>query len=94
MLEVICNQPCWDSKRAIRFSPGNKLIFRSDEEMTQAALEPISKYFEGWPEIPVYAKEKGIEGWRIGDKGQFNPGKKALGNNKKICEKNPDKNKG
>jgi hypothetical protein len=84
-MEVVCIQPCWDGKKCQRYVNGNKLIIK-DEDIRQAAMEPISKYFEGWPNIPVYAKEKGIEGYRIGGKGEFFKGKPSIEEVVKVVE--------
>lgn len=66
--DVRCIKECWDSKRCIKY-------FRGDMQ-TLDSMEPVAMYFEEWPTgIPVYAKEKGIQGYRISGKGKFFEGK-------------------
>lgn len=49
--DVRCIQGCWDSKRCIKYYPGD----RDDID----PREPIAMYFDGWPDgTEVYFKER------------------------------------
>ena len=70
---VRCVQPCWDSNKTRFYYPGDQ------DEIDP--LNPVAKYFEGWPPgTEVFTKAKGQSGTEVikgmapaEDEGEFKP---------------------